>query len=185
MRRKISIILTIAAFITFTYPAFGTGNEEGVKWLTFEEAERLAKDDPRPLFIDLYTDWCGWCKRLDSETLSHPVIASILNEKFYPVKMNAETKDEITFLGQKFINDGRNGKTHQLAIAIGTVNERIGFPTVAFFNDKLQLLSAVPGFRVAAEMEPLLQFFGTEAHQKQPYEEFIKDFNGKIKQGSY
>ena len=32
----------------------------GVKWYSIQEAEQLIKQSPRPIFIDTYTDWCGW-----------------------------------------------------------------------------------------------------------------------------
>ncbi len=155
-------------------------DDQEVNWLSVEQAEKLASENPRPLFIDIYTDWCGWCRRMDSETLSHPAIAKILNEEFYPVKLNAETNDEIKFQGQTFINDGNNGRTHQLAIAIGTVEGRIGYPTVAFFNEELQLLTAIPGFRTARDMEPLLMFFASESYKNISYEEFLETFEGTI-----
>ena len=84
--KRVLIIVFIAAF------GFSNGlaQETKVKWYTFEEAVELNKKEQRKIFIDVYTDWCGWCKKMDANTFSNPVIAKILNEDYYAVKFNAE-----------------------------------------------------------------------------------------------
>ena len=80
-----------------------------VKWYSIEEAAALATTSPRPIFVDAYTDWCGWCKRLDKDTFSHPVIAEILNTKYYAVKFNAESKEPVIFQGRNFCQRWQDG----------------------------------------------------------------------------
>jgi uncharacterized protein YyaL (SSP411 family) len=48
---------------------------EAVNWVTFEQAVELSKKDKRKVFIDVYTDWCGWCKVMDKNTFSDPKVA--------------------------------------------------------------------------------------------------------------
>ncbi len=169
----------IAAFTIL--PISVSAQTNGVKWLSIEEAEKLSASSPKPFFIDTYTDWCGWCKKMDKETFTHPVIADILNRKFYPVKFNAEGKEKVTFLGQTFINDGKAGNAHQLAVAL--LQGQLSYPTVVFMvpdNGKYSI-SPVPGFREAKEMEVILSFFADNNYKTKSWDDYQKSFSGKIK----
>jgi thioredoxin-related protein len=118
---------------------------------------------------------------MDKETFTNPVISDILNNKFYPVKFDAEGKESINFLGQTFINDGKAGKAHQLAVAL--LNGQLSYPTVVFLTQNEGKLQAhpVPGFREAKDMEVLLSYFAGNAYENQKWEDFQKSFTGKVK----
>ena len=151
-----------------------------VKWLTIQQAEKLNREHPRKIMVDVYTDWCGWCKRMDSVTFRHPVIARYINENFYAVKLNAEGRDDITFNGTtyKFVPQGSRGY-HELAA--GLLSGKMSFPSIAYLNEKLQLLGAVPGFMPPATMEPLLNYIAEDKFTTESLEDFQKTFQSKIK----
>jgi uncharacterized protein YyaL (SSP411 family) len=170
--KKLILGLLLAAPAMLLY-----SQAEAVKWYSIEEAVALAKSNPRPIFVDAYTDWCGWCKKLDKDTFSNPVIADILNTKYYAVKFNAEGKDPVTFQGRKFINDGSLGKTHQLAYAL--LQGNMGYPTVVFLTADSELITPVSGYKTPVQIEPMLIYFAGTSWQKQSYEDFMKTFKGK------
>ena len=169
------------AFLIFSVVAISLsamGQKTEVKWYTIEDAEKMVKTSPRPLFIDTYTDWCGWCKKLDADTFSNPIIAEILNSRFYPVKFDAEGKDPVVFQGQTFINDGKSGKSHQLAIAL--LRGQMGYPNLVFFNEKLQLVTNVSGYMVPKDLEVILGYMADKAYENQKFEDYSKSFKGKL-----
>lgn len=151
-------------------------NAQNVKWYTFSEAVELNKKQPRKIMVDVYTDWCGWCKVMDEQTFQHADIAKILNEKYYAVKFNAERKDDVFFQGTKFVNKGEGRRpTHDLAIAM--LNGKMSYPSIVFMNEQNQLITAVPGFQKPEQMEPLLMYIYESLYEKNVnYQEFVDNY---------
>jgi thioredoxin-related protein len=145
--------------------------EGPVKWMTFEEAVEKSKVEKRKIFIDVYTDWCGWCKVMDRETFSDPNVAKILNEKFYPVKFNAEQRENITFNGNtfKFVANGSGGY-HELAAAL--LNNQMSYPTVVFLNEDFAMLQPLAGYKKAPEFHMIAQFIGEDHFKTEKWEAF-------------
>ena len=75
--------------------------EQRLKWIK-QANYNLFNLASEKVFIDLYTNWCGWCKRMDATTFSNQEIANYLNQNFYAVKLDAETKKSILFKGSVF-----------------------------------------------------------------------------------
>ncbi len=137
---------------------------EKVKWYTIEEAQKLNAKSPRKIMVDVYTDWCGWCKKMDAEPFNHPVIAKYINENFYPVKFDAESSAPVEFGGHTFTNESTGARsTHQFAAAL--LNGKMSYPSVAYLTGKLEMIGAVPGFYTPAQIEPLLHYIVEEKYK--------------------
>ena len=153
-------------------------NEGGpVHWLTFEQAIEKNKTEKREIFIDVFTDWCGWCKVMDKSTFSEPLVAKLLNEKFYPVKFNAEQTEDVVFNGTtfKFVPYGNKG-THQLAMAL--LNNQLSYPTVVFLDQDYTSSVRIPGYRKPEEFHKYLSFFGDRLYKngQNAWQEFEKTY---------
>jgi thioredoxin-related protein len=97
-------LLFIFSIALFSTNLFGQNHDGPINWYTPEEAYQAYLKEPKPMFIDVYTDWCGWCKRMDQTTFQDQNIANYLNANFYPVKLDAETRETIEFNGKKYEN---------------------------------------------------------------------------------
>jgi thioredoxin-related protein len=169
MKNALLIFLVLSASLLFAQSEQPAVSAK-VNWLTFEQAVEKSKTEKRKLFVDVYTDWCGWCKVMDKNTFAEPTIAKLLNEKFYPVKFNAEQREDVVFQGTtfKFIQQGNSG-AHQLAAVL--LNNQLSYPTVAFVEEDFSNKYPVPGYRKPEEFHPLLIFFLENFHKKSQEEQ--------------
>ena len=160
-------------------PAKPEGSQPKIKWMSFTDAYNLNKKKPKLIFVDVYTDWCGWCKKMDATTFQHPEIVKYMNDHFYCVKLNAEMKDTVVIDGVTFTNPNPSGRaTHQLAVDL--LRGRMSYPSYVVLNDKSQLVNIIPGYRQAKEFEPVIHYYGEGAYKETSLDEFGKTFKGKV-----
>ena len=151
------------------------GNAQKINWMTFQEAIKLNETAPKKIFIDVYTDWCGWCKKMDQTTFQDPEVVAYMNENYYAVKFDAEMGDTIVFGSYTYVNEGgMNGRrgTHQLAAAL--LQGRISYPSYVFMNENNQLITVVPGYMEPKDFLPILKYFGSNAYLKKSFKDYIK-----------
>ena len=107
------LLFFLTAFVLVTISAFRTpppidpvespkAETKRIKWLTIQEAYAATQKKPKKFVVDVYTDWCGWCKVMDRETFAKPAIVDYVNENYYAVKLNAEQTQDITLGKQTF-----------------------------------------------------------------------------------
>ncbi len=176
MRQMIFMVLGV-----FLLTADLVAQQDKVKWYSMEEAVAATRENPKKIFIDIYTTWCGWCKKMDATTFKHPQIVKYLNTYFYPVKLNAEGRDTIKIGNQTFVNpNAKSGKkgTHQLAAAL--LKGKMSYPSYAFMDGQLKLLFPLPGYKKPADLEKYLVWVYTEAYKDESFEDWVKTFEGKI-----
>jgi len=147
--------------------------ESAIHWLTWEEAIKANEKTKKKFFIDFYTDWCGWCKRMDKSTFTDPGVAKFVNENFHPVKFNAEQKEEVEFKGKtfKWVAGGRNG-VHTLAYEL--LDGRLGYPSYVYLTPEYERILISPGFKPAPDLQKELNFVAGNFYNTTTWEEFSK-----------
>ena len=146
--------------------------QDKVKWYTMEEVQKINAENPRKIFIDVYTDWCGWCKKMDATTFSDPRIIKILNEDFYAVKLDGEGTEAIIFKDKeyKFIPQGRKGY-HELAAAL--MNNKLSYPTTVYLDENLNMIQPIPGYLKMEDLEPILIYLGKDHYKNVTWKDFL------------
>ena len=138
--RKILTVLLLTV-VTLSVQA---QTQEKINWLTFEEAAALTAKKPKMILVDVYTDWCGWCKKMDKGTFTDPAVIKYVNDTFYPVKMNAEdSKRKFVFKGQEYTE-----QTMSRAMQVSS------YPNFVIMDAAMENITQMPGYR---EAEPFLQ----------------------------
>ncbi|GAB4055147.1 thioredoxin family protein [Spirosoma litoris] len=189
------LILFFAGFVLLTISAFRTTlpterliskpADEGkhIKWLTIEQAYALTQKKPKKFVVDVYTDWCGWCKVMDRETFSKPGIVDYVNENFYPVRFNAEQTADVTLGKQtfKYVSGGSRG-VHELAAAM--LKNQMSYPTTVFLDEKFNLIQPIAGYLEPRTFHQIITYFGKNYHQKEPFDQYktgtYKEFQGAL-----
>lgn len=165
------VFLAGTAFQT-TEPQISNAGDS-IQWMSWEEAVEANKENPKKIFIDVYTDWCGWCKKMDKSTFTDPQIVKQLNDDFYAVKFDAEQKQEINFNGNtfKFVAAGRRGY-HQLAYAL--LDGRMGYPAFVYLNESFERIMLSPGYKQVDQLSKELSFASSEAYKDQSWDDFAR-----------
>ena len=173
------ILIASSVFVLLFSTSFTPPKKEKadgkINWLTFEEAVKKLEDEPRKIIIDVYTDWCGWCKKMDKTTFQDPLIVDYINQNYYAVKFNAEQKEDVQFDGQtfKFVGQGRRGY-HELAAAM--LQGEMSYPSMVFLDEEANMIQPIPGFQQPQQLHPILKFLVEGLKEKQTWENFMASY---------
>lgn len=142
---KFLFTLLFASFFTL-----GVNAQEDLQWQQWNEGYADAEKNGKIVLVDMYTDWCGWCKRMDKDTYAKGNIVELINEDFVPVKFNPEEANKT----YKVQGHEVNGRELQ---AMLSNNQRMGYPTTFFiFPDSRQIYVEV-GYKNASAFETILK----------------------------
>lgn len=176
---RFAAFLGLLSLMVFTswHIAPTTGNAdsttETLKWYTWEEAVEANKLKQKKIFVDVYTNWCGWCKKMDSSTFKDPKVVKYLNDNFYPVKLNAEMKEEVVFQNHTFkymANQGRRG-VHTLAYSL--LDGRMSYPSYVFLNENFQRILIAPGYQPAKDFMYVLTYTNEGHYNNTSWQDYL------------
>jgi len=161
-------VVLLAGVLSFT-----NKKKEKVQWLTVAELKEAYSKSPKPILVDVYTSWCGWCKVMDRETYAKDKVAAYINEKYYAVKLDAESKESFEWNGKKYEYNAEY-KSNDLAVYL--LYGQMSFPTTVFLPTIDAQPAPIAGYLKPNELEAPLKFFGDGAYKTQKYPEFMNGF---------
>lgn len=175
--RRITFLLLVTVLVS-TMHLSAQSNPETIRWMSITEAEKLCAKEPKKILIDIYTDWCGWCKKLDATTYKDPRVVAFLNENFYAVKLNAESKEKISYQNKEYVYDPAqriNG------VAVNFMSSSSGYPTTTFLDEKLNVISVVPGYMQADMMKNVLTYINGNHYLNTDWNTYLSRLNAAPK----
>ena len=130
-------IMMIFSLIVIAFTISCNDSYAAIKWeKDLASAVKKAKDKDLPIMIDVYTDWCSWCKELDQNTYANKEVIDAA-KKMVSVKLNPETSKEGADIAQKYGVQG--------------------FPTILFISHDGFVLENVGGYVEGEKFVPYMK----------------------------
>ncbi len=159
------IILFSALLMAILAPSDSFAGGRGkLKWLSFTEGTAEAKETGKKMMIDVYTDWCGWCKKMDKDTYSDGGIADYLNQKYVAIKINAESSGTLEYRGKLYTE-------RELAAAFG-VN---GYPSIIFLTRDGDPITVYPGYADASKFKVVLSYIAEDYYKTTKFQDYVEN----------
>ena len=158
------IILLVVIFISTI-----SAKAQEINWISVDKAIELQKKNPKKIMIDVYTNWCGPCKKLDANTFHNKEVVDYVNKNYYAVKFNAEGNDIINYKGKKYSNpkyDPARAKSRNHSHEFSKFMGITAFPTIVFLDEKAGMIIPLKGYRTPQQLELYLKMFNKNDHKK-------------------
>ncbi|MBI1802991.1 MAG: thioredoxin fold domain-containing protein [Ignavibacteriae bacterium] len=161
------LLIAVAASYAGDPPDSSKAKAE-LPWKPFTDGFAEAKKNDKKIMLDIYTDWCGWCKRLDANVYSDPDVAAYLKAHYVSVKLNAESKTQVTYKDTAYSQVG-------FAQALGVT----GYPTIAFFDSHGDFITKLGGYVGPERFLPIVKFIGEDYYKKMSWDDYQKQLSQK------
>ncbi len=140
--------------------------ESELSWKSFDEGASLAVQQKKKMLVDIYTDWCGWCKKMDKEVYPDAKVKSVLESKFVVVKLNAESDNKIRYQGSSM-------SQREFARTVGVT----GYPATLFFDENLKPITLLPGYVKADNFAQIVAYIGENHYKNKSYQDYLNSLS--------
>ncbi len=157
MSRFFIAFLTIAALTSAL-----TAKEP--QWKNFNDGLAQAKKSGKKVLVDVYTDWCSWCKKMDANTYSDVKVREYLQKNYILVKLNPEKDGDVMYDGKKF-------SAADFSQGMG-IN---GYPATLFLKSNGEPITVLPGYADADMFMHVLSFIGEDHYEKKKFADYLAE----------
>ena len=134
-------------------------NKDGtITWLSVDQASQLSNNSKKLYFVDVYTEWCGWCKVMDKKTFTDPGVIRLIDENFHAIKFDAEQMDYVTWNDKRYVYKpgGRKGVND---FANHLLDNRLSYPSFAILDSEGQRINTIVGYKTPEQLIPSLKSY--------------------------
>lgn len=156
MKKKLLFVIILFIFIGSYLPK--GENDSRIAWQNFDTGLSTSKKMKKKMIVDVYTNWCGWCKKMESTTYSDARVSEYIKSKYVAVKLNAESKDRLTYMDKSF-------SEAELSRGFGVT----GYPATIFLDEYQKPITVVPGYIDAKEFMYILKFIYEDIYKTKTY----------------
>jgi thioredoxin-related protein len=172
--------LLLPLLLLYVLPAFAqqgetTTGKKKIDWLSFNEMMTKMESQSKKILVFITTDWAGWGKRMDQSTFSDSLIIEMVQRYFFPVKLDAEYKEDIVVRDRtyKFIPNGRRGY-HELAAEL--LNGRMAYPYCVFLDESGNIITTLPGYKEPDELNVVLEYIRTDSYKTMTWDAYQREY---------
>jgi thioredoxin-related protein len=166
-----NIVVVICSFLLFFS---GTNITNEANWMNIEKAMLATKSQPKKILIDVYTDWCGWCKKMDQTIFVETEVVAELEKNFYSVKFDAEQKDTLVFGGHKFSNPSPSTPRSKHEFASALLQGQMSFPSYVFLDEQGKGITIVKGYQTKEVFLKYLKYISSNSYKTMSPEQYIQ-----------
>ncbi|MCS7073329.1 MAG: DUF255 domain-containing protein [Bacteroidia bacterium] len=175
LRRFVNISVILSFFLTSLFsPILAGQNEPSIIWVSFQYASQVSSLTNRKVLIYIYTEWCSWCKLFQKKTLKTPEVIHYLNDIYFCVKINAETKEDIQGKDKTFSYLPQQ-KVNQLAHIL--LDGKMQYPAFVILNEQSEIICRTYGYQDPATFLKMAKYYGdkSQIYLKKKWEEYAPD----------
>lgn len=135
-----------------------------IEWISLEEAQQKASEDGKKILVNVYTDWCEFCKKLDSDVYPDSTVINNMNTFYHSVRLDGESDELISFNGETM-------SKFEFAQELGVRS----YPTILFIDSEGELILQINGYMPVNDFHSMLVYIGEEAYKRTEFHEFVVD----------
>lgn len=166
------LVLKASSVEKVSTPEVQQVNESKINWTDFQNGLELQKSSSKKMLVYVYTDWCSYCKKMESGTFSDPELIAFINKNYIPVKLNAESREVYKLGGYEFKYIQNQGRGYN-ELAAALLDGQMGYPSTVFMNEKTERITVYPGYQMPDAYKSALSYIAGDHYLSKTYDEFM------------